>query len=115
MIELGELEQKHEELAKRGVRAIGISNDGLPTAKMTQMTFPHVTVVSDEQQSMARGFGVIHPQAAPDGSDTTAPVVLIVDASGVVRAVLRTDRFITRPPAAQILNAIDTTLQRSAE
>ncbi len=111
MIELGELEKQHQEFASRNVRIFAISNDNIDNAKETQKLFPHLTIIADPKQSMAKALAVLHPGAAPDGGDTNAPTTFLVDA-GEVRWMFRPDRFLERLPAADLLAAIDGALPR---
>lgn len=107
MIELGQLEKSQAAFAQRGVRVFAISNDDQATAKLTQEKFPHLTIVSDADQNLARAMQVIHPGAAPDGGDTNAPTTFLVDGSGRVRWLFRPDRFLVRLSPQQLLAAID--------
>lgn len=110
MIELGQLEKNHEEFTKRGVRVFAISNDDEATAKLTQADFPHLVIVSDNEQSIAKAMQVIHPGAAADQSDTNAPTTFLVDGAGTVRWLYRPGRITDRIAPAQLLKAIDETL-----
>ena len=106
MVELGQLEQRYSEFAQRKVRIVAISNDSQATAKLTQAVVPHLTVVADTQQTIARAMQVIHPGAGEKGSDTNAPTLFLVDGAGKVRWLYRPDRFTDRLPADQVLDAI---------
>jgi peroxiredoxin len=110
MVELGELEKKHDEFEKRHVRVVVISNDDQAVARKTQDDFPHLLVVSDAQQSMAKAMDVIHPGMAQDGSDTNAPTTFLVDGSGTVRWLFRPDRVFVRLSPEQVLGAVDKNL-----
>ena len=107
MIELVQLEKQQSEFARRGVRIVVISNDDQPTSQTTQTAFPHLLVVSDADQHMARAMQVIHPGAALDGADTNAPTTFLVDGEGCVRWLARPERFITRLSPSELLAAID--------
>jgi alkyl hydroperoxide reductase subunit AhpC len=110
MVELGELERNHEELEKRHVRIIVVSRDNEKTAQATQRDFPHLVVISDAQQEMARAFGAIHSGAGPGGEDTDAPTTFLIDGAGQVRWLFRARRFVTRLPADRLLREIDQVL-----
>lgn len=112
MIELGELEKKHQEFQLRNTRVIVVSNDDPHTAQMTQADFPHLVVVSDADENLAKAFDVIHAGMAPGGRDTNAPTTFLIDGDGVVRWLFRPDRFIVRLSAAEVLAAIDQTWPR---
>jgi peroxiredoxin len=107
MVELGELEGHSRQFADRNVRVFVVSDDDLETAKQSQADFPHLAVVSDENQNVARALQVIHPGAGHDGKDTNAPTTFLVDGHGVVRWFFRPDRFLNRLPADELVQAID--------
>src|SRR5690349_14121058 len=107
MVELGELEGHARQFAERDIRVYVVSDDDLETARQTQADFPHLRVVSDADQAVARSLQVIHPGAGHDGKDTNAPTTFFLDGTGVVRWHFRPDRFITRLPADELLRAID--------
>jgi alkyl hydroperoxide reductase subunit AhpC len=74
---------------------------------LTQADCPHLTVVSDQNQNVARAMQVIHAGAAPGGGDTNAPTTFLIDGDATVRAVLQKDRFIARLSPDDLLAAID--------
>jgi alkyl hydroperoxide reductase subunit AhpC len=112
MIELGELEKHHEEFSKRHVKVVVISNDDQPTARETQAEFPHLVVVSDAQQSMAKALQVLHTGAGQNGDDTNAPTTFLVDGTGKVRWFVRPERILGRLAPDELLAAIDEAEQR---
>jgi peroxiredoxin len=107
MMELGELEKHHEDFAKRNLRVMVISNDDLPIAQKTQADFPHLVVVSDAQQNMAKALEVIHPGMSIDGGDTNAPTTFLIDGSGNVAWLFRPDRILVRLSPEQLLAEVD--------
>jgi peroxiredoxin len=107
MVELGQLEKRYQDIAKRNVRIVAISNDDQATARLTQADFPHLTVVADTEQKLAKAFQVIQPEFGPGGTDTNAPTTFLVDGSGIVRWLFRPDRFIERLSPDELLAAID--------
>ncbi len=109
MIELGQLEKQSHDFAAKNVRIFAISNDDLESATKTQKQFPHLTIIADPQQVMAKALAIIHPGAAPDGTDTNAPTTFLVD-RGEVRWMFHPDRFLERLPATDLLAAIDKAL-----
>jgi len=74
---------------------------------LTQADYPHLVVVSDQNQNVARTMQVIHARAAPGGADTNAPTTFLIDGNATVRAVLQKDRFIARLSPDELLAAID--------
>jgi peroxiredoxin len=108
MIELGELEAKHEQFEKRRARVVVISMEDQETAQATQKDFPHLVVVADANRNVANALEVVHPNSAADGADTAAPTTVIVDGNGVVRWVFRPDRIFRRLSPAEVLEALDT-------
>ena len=107
MAELGELEKRHQDFDQKHVRVIAISNDDQKTSQATQADFPHLVVVSDADQNMARAIEVIHAGMGPRGDDTNAPTTFLVDGKGAVRWFARRERFIVRLTPDELLAAID--------
>ena len=107
MTELGELEKRHQDFAARNTRLVVVSNDDLKTAQATQADFPHLMIVSDQEQTVARALQVMDPGHGPAGADTNAPTTFLVDGGGTVRWLFRPNRFIVRLPPRDILAAID--------
>ena len=89
MIELGELERRHEDFARRNTRVIVASMEGLDDAKRTQTDFPHFLVLADEARGLSEAAGLVHAHAAPDGRDADAPTTILVDREGTVRWIYR--------------------------
>jgi peroxiredoxin len=110
MIELGQLEAHWQEFEKRNVRVVVISVQGLEESAATQADFPHLVVVSDAERQLTEAVEVLHPQSAPDGSDTAAPTTILSDGSGTVRWTFRPDRVLTRLSPAEVLQAVDREL-----
>lgn len=111
MVELGELEGHERQFADKHVRVVVVSNDDLETARITQADFPHLDVVSDADQNIAKSMEVIHKGAGRDGSDTNAPTTFLVDGQGQVKWFFRPDRFIERLSADELLRSIDGVLR----
>lgn len=107
MLELGQLESNHEAFAKRGIQIYAIANDKEADAKEVQNQFPHLIIVSDAEQNVAKAMQVIHAGEAPDGTDTNAPTTFFVDGAGNVRWMFRPSRITDRLSPEQLLNAID--------
>jgi peroxiredoxin len=110
MVELGELEGHHERFDEKRVRVVVISNDDQQTAQKTQADFPHLVVVSDYEQNVARALQVIHA-GAHNGEDTNAPTTFLVDGSGQVRWFFRPSHIIVRLSPDALLKAIDERLR----
>jgi peroxiredoxin len=107
MVELGELEKKYADFEKRKLNVFVISNDDRALSQKTQEKFPHLKVVSDPEQKMAKAMEVIHPGAAPDGKDSNAPTTFLVDGTGTVRWLFRPDKVLVRLSPEELLTAID--------
>jgi peroxiredoxin len=107
MIELGQLERRHEEFARRNARVIVVSVEGLEDAQETQADYPHLLVLADKQRGLSEAAGVIHPHSAPDGGDTSAPTTMLVDHDGKVRWVYRSGQVVARLSPDEVLQAID--------
>jgi peroxiredoxin len=112
MIELGQLEEQHEEFAKRKTRVIAVSVEDQEAARATQKDFPHLVVVADAEGNLAKALDVIQPASAPDGGDTAAPTTILIDGTGAVRWTYRPERFLVRLNAADLLAAIDKHVPR---
>jgi len=107
MIELGQLESRHEDFKKRGTRVIVVSVEGLEDAEKTRAQFPHLLVLSDKERGLSDAAALVHARAAPDGSDADTPTTILVDRGGVVRGVFRPGEIITRLSPDEVLQAID--------
>jgi alkyl hydroperoxide reductase subunit AhpC len=107
MIELGQLERRYEDFAKRNTRIIVISVEGTDDASQTQVRFPHLLVLADQSRGLSDTAGLIHPHAAPDGSDADAPTTILVDAHGKVDWLFRSSQVIVRLSPDEVLQAID--------
>jgi peroxiredoxin len=110
-IELGELESHYQEFDKRHVRVVAISNDDQNDSQAMQADIPHLVVVSDAEQNIAKAIDVIHRGAmAPGGKETNAPTTFLVDGTGNVRWFFRPDSYLARIPPDDLLAAIDKNL-----
>jgi peroxiredoxin len=106
-----QIERRHDEFPKRHARVIAVSVEGLDDARKTQADYPHLTVVSDEKLGLSEAAGLIHPHAAPDGSDTDVPTTILVDRDGTVRWLYRSPSVIERLAPDEVLRAIDQNLR----
>jgi alkyl hydroperoxide reductase subunit AhpC len=113
MIELGQLERRHEDFARKNTRVIAISVEGLDDAKKTQADFPHLMVIADSGRGLSEAAGVIHPQSAPDGGDTAAPTTILVDHGGIVRWLYRSAEVVGRLSPDEVLQAVDEHLPKA--
>src|SRR5262249_25874841 len=92
MIELQELEKKHEEFAAKNVQLLVISNESEDIAQETQARFPHLIVVSDTDQRIGKKMAVMDLGEGPNGKDVFVPTTFFVDGDGFVRWVNRPRR-----------------------
>ena len=113
MIELGQLEKRQADFAQRNIRIVAVSNDDVPTTKLTQDKFPHLTIVSDANLSIAKAMEVIHAGASPEGKDTSAPTTFLIDSDGTVRWFFRPDLVVVRLTPEELLAKIDPHLART--
>jgi peroxiredoxin len=111
MVELGQLEGHERQFADKRIRVVVVSNDDLVTARITQSEFPHLIVVSDADQAIAKAMEVIHKGAGREGSDTNAPTTFLIDGQGRVQWFFRPDRFIERLSADELLKSIERVQQ----
>ncbi len=107
MIELGQLERRHEDFARRNTRVIVVSVEGIEDSTKTQADFPHLLVLSDQGYGLSQAAELLHPHAAPDGSDTDTPTTMLVDQHGMVRWVYRSSEVIARLSPDEVFQAID--------
>jgi peroxiredoxin len=110
MVELGQLEKHHAEFDAKGVRVVAVSLDDVEETAKTQQRFPHLTILSDHEQSLARAAEVIGPHHGPTGEITVSPTTVLIDGNGKARWVFRPDRYITRLSPQELLAAVDTHL-----
>jgi alkyl hydroperoxide reductase subunit AhpC len=106
MVELGQLERRHEDFAKRNARVIVISMEGMDDAKKTQSDFPHLLVLADEGRGLSNAAALVHTHAKPDGSDADMPTTILVDRKGMVRWLYRSPEVIARLSPDELLQAI---------
>ena len=111
MVELGQLERRHEDFARNNVRVIVASLEGPDDARQTQADYPHLVVLADQGRGLSDAVGVIHPGSAPDGGDTSAPTTLLVDRTGTVRWVYRSSGVLARLSPDDLLHAVERHLR----
>jgi alkyl hydroperoxide reductase subunit AhpC len=111
MIELGQLERRHEEFARRKTAVIVVSMEGVEDAEKTQAAYPHLTVLADAGRGLSEAAGVIHPHAGPSGEDIDAPTTILVDHKGTVRWLYRTPAVVARLSPDDVLRAVDERLR----
>lgn len=107
MTELVQLEKRHDEFPKRNSQVVVVSVEGLDDARKTQADFPHLAVISDEGRGLSNAAALIHPHAAPDGSDADAPTTILVDRRGIARWIYRSPNVIARLSPDEVLAAVD--------
>jgi alkyl hydroperoxide reductase subunit AhpC len=113
MIELGQLESRHEDFARRNTRVIVVSMEETKDAELTQVKCPHLLVLTDAGRGLSEAAGVVHAHAAPDGRDIDVPTTVIVDKQGTVRWLYRTPEVIARLSPDDVLDAVDRTLSQA--
>jgi alkyl hydroperoxide reductase subunit AhpC len=107
MVELGQLERRHEDFARRNTRVLVASLEGPEEARQTQADFPHLFVLADQGRGLSEVVGLIHPHAGPDGSDADAPTTILVDRHGTVRWLYRSGGVLTRLSPDEVMQAVD--------
>src|SRR4051794_27839009 len=105
MIELGQLERRHEDFARRNTRLIVVSVEGPEDAQKTQADFPHLLVLADQGHGLSDAVGLLQAQAAPDGSDVDTPTTILVDRHGTVRWLYRSGEIVARLSPDEALEA----------
>jgi alkyl hydroperoxide reductase subunit AhpC len=111
MIELGQLERRHEDFEKRNARVVVISMEDVADAAKTQAQFPNLFVLADAGRGLSEAIAIVHPHAAPDGRDVDMPTTILVDKKGTVRWVYRSPRVIARLSPDDLLQAVDQNLK----
>jgi len=107
MAELGELENRHADFARRDIRVVAISLEGRPEAEKTQRDFPHLKIVADPERNLTGAAELLHPNSGPGQADTITPTTVLVDRHGIVKWVYRPDRVIRRLSPDELLDAAD--------
>src|SRR6266852_2101299 len=107
MVELGELEARHEDFAKRNTRLVVVSLESQDFAKKTQEQFPDLMVASDADRKLITAVEVLHRGADPHGGDAAAPTTFLIDGEGTVRWVFRPGQVTTRLTPDELLAAVD--------
>jgi alkyl hydroperoxide reductase subunit AhpC len=107
MIELVQLERRHDDFAKRNTRVLVASLEGLDDARKTQAQFPHLVALADQARGLSEAAGLIHSHAAPDGADADAPTTILVDRNGTVRWLYRSPEVLARLSPDEVLREIE--------
>jgi peroxiredoxin len=107
MTHLQDLESHHDEFARVGANVVVVSIEDLGAAAQTQSDFPHLIVVSDQRRELSDAIDLINKRSAPDGGDSAAPTILLLDGQGTVQSLFRPTRFIARPSGAELVTTID--------
>jgi peroxiredoxin len=110
MIELGQLEEHHEEFADRHTRIVAVSVDDLEDAKKTKEAFPHLVIVADTDHKLVDAVKVLHPGAGEHGEDVAAPTTIFVDKHGKVQALVRPTNVADRLSVREVLDIVDSKL-----
>jgi alkyl hydroperoxide reductase subunit AhpC len=107
MIELGQLERRHEDFDRRNVRIIVVSVDKTEEAAETQKQFPHLTVLADPGLGLTKAAGLLQPGEGPNGEDVDVPTTILVDREGTVRWLYGSPSVIVRLSPDEKLAAVD--------
>src|SRR5262245_22302974 len=110
MIELVQLERRHDEFPRRKTNLYVVSVEGLDDARKTQADFPHLVVLADQGGTLSEAAGLVHPHAAPDGRDVDVPTTILVDQAGIVRWLHRAPAVNERLSPDEVLQAIERNL-----
>jgi alkyl hydroperoxide reductase subunit AhpC len=107
MIELGQLERRHEDFEERNTQVIVVSVEPIEEARRTRADFPHLLVLADTDRGLSEAVELIHAHEGPDGSDIAMPTTILVDRDGIVHWLFRPSEVITRLSPDDVLQAID--------
>jgi alkyl hydroperoxide reductase subunit AhpC len=116
MIELGQLERRHEDFAQRNTRVIVVSLEGLDDAGKTQLDFQHLLVLADHGRGLSDAAEIVHPHAGRFSwhEDADYPTTILVDRQGTVRWLIRPS-VIARLSPDEVLEAIDQHIPRARQ
>jgi peroxiredoxin len=108
MIELGQLERRHEDFARQKTRVIAVSLEAFDDARKTQRDFPHLLVLSDHGRGLSEAVELVHPHGGRFSwhEDSDYPTTILVDRNGTVRWLHRSS-VIERPSPDELLKVID--------
>ena len=106
MVELGQLESRHADFQAKQVRIVAVSTDSLEDARTTQQRFPHLTILADADQGLIQAVAMGGPHHSPDGREVVSPTTLFIDRQGIVRQIYRSDTFLTRLSAEEVLKRL---------
>ena len=115
MIELGQLERRHEDFARRNTQVIASSVEGTEDAKKTQAELGHLSVLADQGRGLTNAAAVLHAHAGPDGSDVDLPITILVDRQGVVRWLFQPSMATERLSPDEVLQALDQHLPATSK
>src|SRR6476659_1715459 len=107
MAELGQLNKRHEDFARRKVQVVAVSLDTEELSRETQDSLKHVRVVADHDRNLINAAGVLHKKAnSHDDSDAAAPTTILIDRTGAVRWIFGSDNALHRLSPDEVLAAI---------
>ena len=98
------------EIEKRGYRLAGISYDSPEILqKFTEKREIKFPLLSDPKSEVIDRYGLRDPQYKdkPKFDGVPRPIILILDAKGVIKAKLYEETYKTRPPLDQVLAKLD--------
>ncbi len=107
MTELGELEARHEDFARRKAQVVIVSLESQEDAAKTRAQFPHLLAVADSEGRLIAAANVLHAHAGPDGRDTAMPTTILIDRTGTVRWLFRSESYMARLSPDELLAAVD--------
>src|SRR5262249_26196590 len=82
MTQLRGLEAEHDEFSRVGADVVVVSIEGPDEAAQTKRDYPHLTVLSDKQRELSDAIDLINKGFSPDGGDSAAPTILLLDGNG---------------------------------
>jgi peroxiredoxin len=107
MAELGELEARHEDFARRNAQFVAVSLESREDAAKTREQFPHLLVVADSEGRLIVTANVLHAQAGPGGRGIAMPTTILIDRTGTVRWLFRPDSYLARLSPDELLAGLD--------
>ena len=109
--QLIDLNSRHADIVRRGYRVAGISYDAPGTLATfigrRQILF---TLLSDPKSEIITRYGLRDPAYEPGhrAHGVPRPMILVLDRAGLVKAKLFEESYRQRPPAALLVEALDS-------
>jgi thioredoxin-dependent peroxiredoxin len=103
-----QLNEKRTDFESRQLNLVGISTDKITTlARFTERRGIKFTLLADKGGKIIDAFGQLNTRQG-----IALPAIYVVDAKGIIRAILREQSYQDRPAIKDILAAADRALKQ---